>query len=55
MVLSAFSEFLIDYFKEEVLERYLDSTKLFNRKLIIECKQLRKMIDDFSFEKNINY
>lgn len=55
MVLSAFPEFLIDYFKEEVLERYLNSTKLFNRKLIIECKQLRKMIDDFSFEKNINY
>ena len=55
MVLSAFPEFLIDYFKEEVLERYLNSTKLFNRKLIIECKQLSKMIDDFSFEKNINY
>ena len=55
MVLSAFPEFLIDYFKEEVLERYLNSTKLFNRKLIIECKQLSKTIDDFSFEKNINY
>ncbi len=55
MVLSAFPEFLIDYFKEEVLERYLNSTKLFNRNLIIECKQLSKMIDDFSFEKNINY
>ena len=55
MVLSAFPEFLIDYFKEEVLERYLNSTKLFDRKLIIECEQLRKMIDDFSFEKNINY
>lgn len=44
MVLSAFPGFIIDYFKIEVLEKYLETSKLFERTLTRNCYQAKELV-----------
>ena len=51
MVLSAFPEFIVDYFKEEILESYLDTIGIFERKLVKKCNQINKLTNDLLSER----
>lgn len=44
MVLSAFSEFIIDYFRIEILEEYLKTSHLLERKVNTNCKQRTSLV-----------
>ncbi|WP_278452785.1 hypothetical protein [Thomasclavelia spiroformis] len=43
MILSAFPEFIMDYFKLETLEEYLECTKLLNNEHNCDCKKIENI------------